>query len=60
MFRALTILADVVALAFSPAPASAVTSAGTSTGKVRGKMHLDDVSVGIITDKSAPKLLAAA
>ena len=53
MFRALTILAAVVALAVSAAPASA------ATGRVGGKMHLEDISMGIITDKSLPKLLAS-
>ena len=60
MFRALTIVAAVVALAVSAAPASAATSAGTGTGRVGGKMHLDDISLGIITDKALPKLLKAA
>jgi hypothetical protein len=67
MFRALTILAAVVALtvsaapavgplAVSAAPASAATSkkkappSGTGVGRVGGKMHLEDVSLGIITD----------
>ena len=54
MFRALTtILAVVVALAVSAAPASAA-------GRVGGKMHLDDISLGIISDKALPKLLDAA
>ena len=33
---------------------------GTGVGRVGGKMHLDDVSLGIITDKALPKLLEAA
>ena len=49
MFRALTILTAVVVLAVSAAPASAA-------GRVGGKMHLEDISMGIITDKSLPKL----
>ena len=54
MLRLLTIVAVVIAaLAVSAAPASAA-------GRVGGKMHYDDVSVGIITDKSLPKLLEAA
>jgi hypothetical protein len=61
MFRALTILAAVVALAVSAAPASAATkTSGTGVGRVGGKMHLDDISMGISTDKSLPKLLEAA
>jgi hypothetical protein len=55
MFRALTILAAVVALAVSAAPASAATSSGTAQGRVGGKMHLEDISLGIITDKSLPR-----
>ena len=52
MTRLLTIVATVVvALAVTAAPASA---------RVGGKMHLDDVSMGIATDKSLPKLLEAA
>ena len=43
MFRALTILAAIVALAV-PATAPAVG----------GKMHLDDVSIGLITDDNLP------
>ena len=54
MTRLLTIVATVVvALAVSAAPAS-------SQGRVGGKMHLDDVSLGILTDKALPKLLEAA
>jgi hypothetical protein len=50
MTRLLTIVATVVvALAVSAAPASA-------QGRVGGKMHLDDVSLGIVTDKALPKL----
>ena len=50
MTRLLTIVATVVvALAVSAASASA-------QGRVGGKMHLDDVSLGIITDKALPKL----
>ena len=46
MTRLLTIVATVVfALAVTAAPASA---------RVGGKMHLDDISMGIITDKSLP------
>jgi hypothetical protein len=62
MIRLLTIVAVVVALAVSAAPASAATSkkappSGTGVGRVGGKMHLDDVSLGIISDKATPKLL---
>ena len=47
----LTIVATVaVALAITAAPASA-------QGRVGGKMHLDDVSLGIVTDKALPKLV---
>ena len=53
MFRALTILTAVVALAVSAAPASAATS-GTGVGRVGGKMHLDDVSMGVITNDNLP------
>ena len=48
MTRLLTIVATVVvALAVSAASASA-------QGRVGGKMHLDDVSLGIVTDKALP------
>jgi hypothetical protein len=50
MSRALTILAVVVALAVTAAPASA-------SGRVGGKMHMDDISVGIATDRNLPRLL---
>lgn len=54
MLRTLTILAvTVVMLAVSAAPASAA-------GRVGGKMHLDDISLGIATDKALPKLLKEA
>jgi len=54
MTRLLTIVATVVvALAITAAPTSA-------QGRVGGKMHLDDVSLGIVTDKALPKLLDAA
>ena len=33
---------------------------GTGVGRVGGKMHLEDMSLGIITDKALPKLLEAA
>ena len=33
---------------------------GTGVGRVGGKMHLDDISMGIMTDKALPKLLEAA
>ena len=33
---------------------------GTGVGRVGGKMHLEDISMGIITDKALPKLLEAA
>ncbi len=33
---------------------------GTGVGRVGGKMHLEDVSIGIISDKALPKLLEAA
>ena len=33
---------------------------GTGQARVGGKMHLDDITVGIMTDKALPKLLAAA
>ena len=32
---------------------------GTGVGRVGGKMHLEDVSLGIISDKATPKLLEA-
>jgi len=32
----------------------------TGAGRVGGKMHLDDIAVGIMTDKALPKLLEAA
>jgi hypothetical protein len=61
MFRALAILAAVVALAVSAAPAPAGTSkapsTGTAQGRVGGKMHLEDISLGIISDKSLPRLV---
>jgi hypothetical protein len=60
MFRLLTILTVLAALAISAAPASAAPSGGTGVGRVGGKMHLEDVSLGIITDKALPKLLEAA
>ena len=53
MTRLLTIVATVVV-------ALAVTAAPASARRVGGKMHLDDVSMGIVTDKSLPKLLEAA
>jgi hypothetical protein len=58
MFRLLSVLIVLVALAVSVSAATA--SAKPGTGRVGGKMHLDDVSLGIITDKSVPKLLEAA
>jgi len=33
---------------------------GTGSGRVGGKMHLDDISLGILTDKALPKLIEAA
>jgi type VI secretion system Hcp family effector len=33
---------------------------GTGVGRVGGKMHLEDISLGIINDRSTPKLLEAA
>jgi len=33
---------------------------GTGVGRVGGKMNLEDVSIGIITDKALPKLMEAA
>jgi type VI protein secretion system component Hcp len=33
---------------------------GTGVGRVGGKMHLEDVSIGIISDRSVPKLLEGA
>jgi type VI secretion system Hcp family effector len=33
---------------------------GTGVGRVGGKMHLEDVSMGIISDSATPKLLEAA
>jgi type VI secretion system Hcp family effector len=33
---------------------------GTGVGRVGGKMHLEDITLGIITDKALPKLLEAA
>jgi hypothetical protein len=50
MIRVLTILATIAALAVSAAPASAAP--GSGVGRVGGKMHLDDVSLGIISDKA--------
>jgi hypothetical protein len=50
MLRAFTILTAVVALAASTASAS--------QARVGGKMHWDDVSVGIITDKALHTLPA--
>jgi hypothetical protein len=47
MFHLLTIVAVVVALAISAEPVQA---------RVGGKMHYEDVSLGIITDKATPKL----
>ena len=44
-------------------PASAASGKapdGSGVGRVGGKMHYDDNSVGIITDKALPKLLEAA
>ena len=35
-------------------------SGGTGVSRIGGKMHLEDVSLGIITDKALPKLLEAA
>ena len=32
----------------------------TGSGRVGGKMHLDDISLGVMTDKGLPKLLDAA
>jgi hypothetical protein len=44
-----TTIAAVVALAVSAAPASAATSSsGTGVGRVGGKMHLEDVSLGTV------------
>jgi type VI secretion system secreted protein Hcp len=33
---------------------------GTGVGRVGGKMHLEDISIGIINDRGVPKLLEAA
>jgi type VI secretion system secreted protein Hcp len=33
---------------------------GTGVGRVGGKMHLEDISLGIISDKATPKLLEGA
>lgn len=33
---------------------------GAGAGRVGGKMHLDDITIGIMTDKALPKLLEAA
>jgi len=33
---------------------------GTGAGRIGGKMHLEDVTLGIITDKAFPKLIEAA
>lgn len=33
---------------------------GTKVARVGGKMHLEDITMGIITDKALPKLLEAA
>ena len=53
MIRVLTIIAAVAALAVSAAPASAAPPRhpARASGRVGGKMHLDDVSMGVITDK---------
>ena len=37
-----------------------VVGEGTGVGRVGGKMHLEDITMGIITDKALPKLLEAA
>ena len=52
MIRLLATLAVAAGVAFgvSAAPASA-------QGRVGGKMHLDDVSIGMVTDKALPKLV---
>ena len=57
MFRALTIVVVTAALAVSAAPASAASkgSGGSGVGRVGGKMHLDDISMGIITDDAPAK-----
>ncbi len=49
MFRLLTILTVLAALAVSAAPVA--SASGTGVGRVGGKMHLDDISMGVITDK---------
>jgi hypothetical protein len=59
MFRALTIVTAIVVFAVSAASVPAASgkgSAGSGVGRVGGKMHYDDVSVGIVTDKGVPKL----
>jgi type VI secretion system Hcp family effector len=33
---------------------------GTGVGRIGGKIHLDDVSLGVVSDKATPKLLEAA
>ena len=33
---------------------------GTGVGRVGGKLHMDDISMGLISDKALPKLLEAA
>ena len=33
---------------------------GTGVGRVGGKMHLEDITIGIINDRGTPKLLEAA
>jgi hypothetical protein len=49
MFRLLTILSVLAALTMS-------VSAAPASARVQGKMHLDDISLGVITDKALPKL----
>ena len=50
MFRLLTILSVLAAVTMS-------VSAAPASARVQGKMHLDDISLGVITDKALPKLL---
>jgi hypothetical protein len=57
MFRLLTILSVLAALTMSVSAAPAASASGTGVGRVGGKMHYDDISLGVITDKKLPKLL---
>jgi hypothetical protein len=56
MFRLLTILSVLAALTMSVSAAPAASASGTGVGRVGGKMHYEDISLGVITDKALPKL----